>query len=326
MNPNVAIELGYSLATLGDSKLLMILNTFYGSRESLPFDLKHKAGPLIYSLAPSATKDEIAAAERDLTGRLRVALRLVLKSASTDKQDEVHKETEPSTENPARYFGLKEVPTIFSNSEYKLADGPLLYLRILPVRAAKPLKRSDAYDLLQGGAVPIYPSGMLSYLSRNKHGAVSFTMDAAKQVVLEGMQVFMNREIWAFDTVLLRKKNKPPVLSIPTLSFEQGIARAIHANLAFSTQKLGLELPLLLEVGAYPVEHYIFAMPDNDSGGSEPIRVNHVHYRDQVTGADNAKIDQIILRVFEEFFESTGERRPLNLNNFPNAIPGTLPS
>ena len=44
MNPNVAIELGYALARLTDARVLMILNTAYGNRDGLPFDIKHKGG------------------------------------------------------------------------------------------------------------------------------------------------------------------------------------------------------------------------------------------------------------------------------------------
>ncbi len=54
LNSNVAIELGYALACLGDSKLLMVLNEYFGQREDLPFDLRHKAGPITFNLAAGA--------------------------------------------------------------------------------------------------------------------------------------------------------------------------------------------------------------------------------------------------------------------------------
>ena len=63
MNPNVAIELGYALHALSDRNVLMVLNTHYGDRSFLPFDLSHKAGPILYDLAPGAPKskrDEVA--------------------------------------------------------------------------------------------------------------------------------------------------------------------------------------------------------------------------------------------------------------------------
>src|SRR5271170_7861040 len=60
INSNVAIEYGYALGHLTDSRILMVQNVHYGPREELPFDLKHKAGPIQFQLAPEATKAEIA--------------------------------------------------------------------------------------------------------------------------------------------------------------------------------------------------------------------------------------------------------------------------
>jgi hypothetical protein len=62
INPNVAIEYGYALGKLGDGAILMVQNRYFGARDDLPFDLKHKAGPIQYSLAPDATKQQIETA------------------------------------------------------------------------------------------------------------------------------------------------------------------------------------------------------------------------------------------------------------------------
>lgn len=40
VNSNVAIELGFAAGVVGDDKILMVQNTFYGRREDLPFDLR----------------------------------------------------------------------------------------------------------------------------------------------------------------------------------------------------------------------------------------------------------------------------------------------
>ena len=55
INSNVAIELGYALPVVGDDGLLMVFNEAYGVRESLPFNLRHKAGPITYNLPPDAS-------------------------------------------------------------------------------------------------------------------------------------------------------------------------------------------------------------------------------------------------------------------------------
>lgn len=52
INSNVAIEYGHAHHSLGDEAILMVQNTHYGDRETLPFDLKHKARPIQFCLAP----------------------------------------------------------------------------------------------------------------------------------------------------------------------------------------------------------------------------------------------------------------------------------
>lgn len=39
-NPNVLIELGYALCSLGDARIVLLMNDAYGAPEDLPFDLK----------------------------------------------------------------------------------------------------------------------------------------------------------------------------------------------------------------------------------------------------------------------------------------------
>lgn len=39
-NPNVLIELGYAMRTLGEGNFIMVMNTAFGSPEQLPFDLR----------------------------------------------------------------------------------------------------------------------------------------------------------------------------------------------------------------------------------------------------------------------------------------------
>jgi hypothetical protein len=49
-NPNVLIELGYALKSLGDKRVINIMNSAFGKPENLPFDLIHKRWPILYCL------------------------------------------------------------------------------------------------------------------------------------------------------------------------------------------------------------------------------------------------------------------------------------
>jgi len=155
LNPNVAIELGYALAHVGDQGLLMVLNSAYGDRESLPFDLRHKAGPVIYFLKPDAPKEERLQEQRSLSDTLKVAIRdcIIDKSRESSAISPIHIEIQPKG-NSAIYFEYGEVlaerkhnGTLF---QVKYDPGPLLYLRLIPKVAVPEFKQKDIKNLIYG--------------------------------------------------------------------------------------------------------------------------------------------------------------------------------
>jgi hypothetical protein len=76
-NPNVLIELGYALRTLGWARILLVQNVAFGGPEALPFDLRQKRA-IVYNCPENA---ERAPERRALQAKLEVALRDILKGA-----------------------------------------------------------------------------------------------------------------------------------------------------------------------------------------------------------------------------------------------------
>ena len=74
-NPNVLIELGYALKTLGSERILMVLNKAYGAVELLPFDLRLKRVTDYYM--PEDRRDR-ATERKELEGKLEAGLRIIL--------------------------------------------------------------------------------------------------------------------------------------------------------------------------------------------------------------------------------------------------------
>lgn len=66
-NPNVLVETGYALGTIGPRRVLLDMNTAFGRPEDLPFDLRGKRA-LTYELSKDNAKD---AARKALRGQLR---------------------------------------------------------------------------------------------------------------------------------------------------------------------------------------------------------------------------------------------------------------
>jgi len=184
MNPNVAIELGYALAKLSDARLLMILNTAYGNRDGLPFDIKHKAGPITYQLAEGASKPEIAAEKVKLIAKLVEALGAI-RPAEVTVTSPAFKEVEPKI-GKAFYFGDDEVlgqSKHHSKLEHVMPFRSVLYLRIIPTQ---PLVRPLPVDLLTKnavdyGAFSTHPSALL--VRENGYG-VAVINPAGKKLLI----------------------------------------------------------------------------------------------------------------------------------------------
>ncbi|MBR0755662.1 hypothetical protein JQ604_26100 [Bradyrhizobium jicamae] len=100
MNSNVAIEYGHAHHALGSKAILMVQNTHYGNRDALPFDLRHKAGPVQFNLAPGAKKAEIEAEQKKLVSQLVVALRPYLERATAQTAAPFQEAASTSTTYP----------------------------------------------------------------------------------------------------------------------------------------------------------------------------------------------------------------------------------
>lgn len=69
-NPNVLVELGYALGILGWERVVLVINTAFGTIESLPFDLRMRR-VINYELPQEIEKTN---ARRELEGKLKTSL------------------------------------------------------------------------------------------------------------------------------------------------------------------------------------------------------------------------------------------------------------
>ena len=147
INSNVAIEYGYAVKSLSDERILLVQNTHYGEREDLPFDLKHKAGPIQYRLAPDATKAQREAEQAKLVGILTVALRECLATISKAGPAAPKFEEIQSTFNRAAFWDKDEIIARLGEPnplgaphgseedgvcEYRFDQPRALYVRLIP--------------------------------------------------------------------------------------------------------------------------------------------------------------------------------------------------
>lgn len=79
-NPNVAIELGYALSTLGSERIITVLNEAYGKcSDGLPFDIGHRRWPVVYCLSPDSSSTELKKEKTKLVEEFITALNVIIK-------------------------------------------------------------------------------------------------------------------------------------------------------------------------------------------------------------------------------------------------------
>ena len=80
-NANVLIELGYALHSLGDKRLILVMNDTFGSPDKqMPFNLAARRWPITYTLPPDADKETRKKVLSDLSFKLADALKVMADS------------------------------------------------------------------------------------------------------------------------------------------------------------------------------------------------------------------------------------------------------
>ena len=81
-NPNVLVEYGWALKSLGHTRIVPVINTAYGEPfgDSMPFDMRHLRNPITYDCAATLDDAERRRGRETLAKELEGAIRLVLES------------------------------------------------------------------------------------------------------------------------------------------------------------------------------------------------------------------------------------------------------
>ena len=326
INSNVAIELGYALKSRGADTFLLVMNTAYGGPEKLPFDLQHRRWPILFDLPSDAGRSEIKKARKDLVSSLKPALRTFI-DAGTKPREEALFEALPATVSPAHYFDPNEllVPEDVMRGwpGSRCVETALLYVRMYPKVAVERWSVSETSDLLSNSDVGPMRRGIGNGWSptRNRFGGIVYSSYGEERNILSCTQVFRTREVWGFEVETLMhtgEYNRKIVQVIPARQYEEVFSDAIKRYLNFAKSSLAYSLPVIVEAGASNVKGFYMEMaPKYVERLWGPINHDHIQKRCELVGWDKKDVDQLLLEIFEEFFDAVGERRPAGLNGFP---------
>jgi hypothetical protein len=278
MNSNVAIEYGHAHRALGSEAILMVQNTHYGNRDALPFDLKHKAGPIQFNLAPGAKKAEVEAERKKLVSQLVTALRPYIERPAA--QTLAPFQEAASTSSPAVFFDAAEVLGRVGTGtedeiEYRFGESRVFYLRVMPATDRLPMKQTQLMDIASRHRPDVLsPYRYSGYLDRNRHGAVAVEPSGTATTPRSVTQLFGTGEIWGISTHFFSTYRGCPL--IPTTQLENIYRRALSNYCDILSTGMGIAAPYTIVLGAVGLQD-TYAGVDNSAEG--PIHTDSIEVR-----------------------------------------------
>ena len=321
INSNVAIEYGYALRALTDARVLMIQNVHYGDREELPFDLKHKAGPIQFRLAPDATKAIIDAEHVRLRSVLVDALRPYV-GTSVSMGAAVRKFEEMSTTtniafywNPGEALASHEsvVSPVFGRGheddaiEYRFDETPAFYLRLIPTTPlSEPFQAAQLQDIVgRRRADVLTRTAFGSFPGRNRFGAIAYEPLGSSTTPTAFTQLFRNGELWGVTRELVGHHHNKP--SAPMTNVQDIYGRVLKNYIAVAEEELGFTPPFQIEMGAIGLNGLRLSLPQSRRKWlhelSEPIVESQLQFRtvldDTSISAQDALIQSFVKKLYD---------------------------
>ncbi len=147
-NPNVLIEYGWALRSLGHKRIVSVMNTAFGnpSDEEMPFDMRHLRHPIQYECPDGADEETRSRVRMELTKQLEGAIRSVINS--DDFKAALPKVPTPPAfpaveprDGRGRFRAQEQSLGVSDDTipgaqpyDIYLAPGPALWLRVMPDR------------------------------------------------------------------------------------------------------------------------------------------------------------------------------------------------
>ena len=258
MNPNVAIEMGYAIALKGNNYIVSVMNQAFGSLNDLPFDLRHKRGPIFYKLDNSATKEEKVRQEKALILSFKTSLRNysaeILENNTPDHQNldkngraiffELDK---PLLRTSERNFGLVKDKRMFFKKPKSY-----LYIKIESFKKIKLEKTQIKKAMFDGSNFRISP--LLSWPDNipeaNQYGFITVKHDRQnKENISDFVQMFENGSIVGISGSFLEHSNNKIYLSNFKNGIERNIKDAVHIMNVFLPEGSDLKIEIGLVNG-----------------------------------------------------------------------------
>lgn len=240
-----------------------------------------------------------------------------------------------STFSPSAYFQTGEVlarvgiPNVDEVS-FSFAGVPEAFLRIIPVHPReRPIPFASLNEFANHTEL-LRPTGYGGFTFVNKYGALFYKPSGPHRGgpahMHRATQLFQNGELWSVsDKIMIRALNDGPTWLprpfIPAPALERAFYNALHKNVGFSADRLGLAFPCIVELGMVGLANAYLGVSQDDIRG--PIQSDTAIVRKELSNADPTMINSLLLEFFNELYDKTGYARPHGLHGFPPGPPHT---
>jgi hypothetical protein len=308
INPNVAIEYGHAHHSLGDEAILMVQNTHYGDRNALPFDLKHKAGPIQFRLAPDAKKAEVEAEQKTLVGQFITALRPFVERRSAQVARPF--QGQASTDTPAVFFtsgdilGRVGVGTA-DEIEYRFAETRVFYLRLIPTTAQPEIMHTRLMDVAgQHRPDVLSQSRFDGYLDRNRFGVIALTPSGTSTTPTSLTQLFSTGEAWGVTRNFFASYQNLTV--VPVNALENIYCRVLANYVDILEKGLGIDPSYTVVCGAIGLQDVHVGLNNSFDG---PIYNDRIETRRLLNEANKQAQEAVVKEFADAILDLAGVRR-----------------
>lgn len=204
-NPNVLIEYGWALAKAGHNRIITVMNCAFGEPDeaSLPFDLRHHAWPIRYTVPEDADQETKARERGGLAKTLAFKIGEVLHSEG--EKNVAPNETALVPKDRVSSFlgegdtlcrvrdrrGLDDGPA----TPIVWSDGPQIFIRLVPDRASPRKNLIDLKELLQASPVPLLGNAYGVNIEGNEHGVVLFEVRGGDEFQTEANRIVKSHNL-----------------------------------------------------------------------------------------------------------------------------------
>lgn len=301
-NPNVLIEYGYALATLGDRKIIAVMNEAMGSPQNLPFDIQHKRWPIRYELAPDASdvnrENAQAGLVRDLCGALKQVLE-ALPSAGISK---------PSPSEKIESRNIWAMPTnvqLEDGNRVEIIHGPSVTIEIAPTSATPP---QLSYAAMNAAATSFVPPGAYEGEGRTgriPHCVFNLTTRGQSTTVRSASAVTDDSRLHSIDFALLDGEIAGEGI-VPVVATERLLSGSFRNLLEVANRHLKLTPPLQAWVHLTGIADFKLAFDpikfDNTLGS---VLSNQIAHELLIESFDEEP-DTLLGPLFEKLFDEAG--------------------